>query len=190
MVSFMPYLKKQISFFFIINLVICLPVAAKEILISDIEISKQDEHYILQANINYFLNEETQKALEHGIGLLFKIEINLFSQKKSWFNKPLLEKHLKYMLEYHTLTNQYLLTNSKTGIRRNFTSLDLALYQLGRLNKLKIWEISSIDNKMTYDISINTVVEISSLPAPLRPLMYLSDKWQIRSEEYKQEWRP
>lgn len=186
----MPCLRKQLSIFLLISCFFSTQLFAKNISFSEIKIGNKEDFYTLSTKIDYQLNNEALKALEHGIGLNISIDIHLFKQQKAWFEKPVLKRKLMYLLEYHTLTNQYLLTNFDTGIRKSYSNLELALYQLGFLNNTQLWNKSSINKNNSYYFLINSTLEIRSLPAPLRPLMYLSDKWRIRGEAYKQDWQP
>lgn len=190
MVFFMPCLRKQLSLYLLIAYFLPLQLSAKNINFSELMISNEEDFYTLSTKIMYELNEETLKALEHGIGLNISIDIYLFKKNKSWFEAPILKRKLIYLLEYHTLTNQYLLTNFDTGIRKSFSSLESALNQLGTLNNIQLWNQTSLDKSNNYYFSLNSTVEIRSLPAPLRPLMYLSNKWRMRGDEFKQDWQP
>ena len=147
--------------------------------------------YMVNANIDYNFSAEARKALVHGVPLQFDTRITVKNQRRWLWDKTFSAVLLKYKLQYHPLSGYYLVTNIHNSERQQFQNLDDATGYLGKLKNYPLMTRNALgaDNGEYYGL-ISVKLDIQSLPAPLRPLAYLSTQWRLSSPTYTWDIRP
>ncbi len=154
--------------------------------IQSLETLMQDRVYLLSANFKYNFSTEAIEALEHGVPLLILVDIEIRSPRWWWSDATIAELEQGYLLLYHALSESYVVHNLNSGTQTNFISLNQALTFLSKIKKLPILDANLLNPKKEYYLRVRTHLDIESLPAPMRPLAYISDDWQLASDWY--EW--
>jgi hypothetical protein len=145
-----------------------------------------DEHYQVDANIEYNFDDEVLTALAHGIALRIDIFIKV-KRERNWLWDPVVrDETISFQLERHALSDHYLLTNLNTDRKEQFQYLDEALRALGAVNDRFLFDRSTIDADASYIGYIKSELNIEALPPPMRPIAYISPQWQAESSWY--EW--
>ena len=145
-----------------------------------------DEHYQVDANIEYNFDDEVLTALAHGIALKIDIFIKV-KRERNWLWDPVVrDETISFQLERHALSDHYLLTNLNTDRKEQFQYLDEALRALGAVNDHFLFDRSTIDADASYIGYIKSELNIEALPPPMRPIAYISPQWQAESSWY--EW--
>ncbi|NNF97173.1 MAG: DUF4390 domain-containing protein, partial [Halobacteria archaeon] len=103
-------------------------------------------------------------------------------QVRWYWNKNLAELEQGYLLLYHALSEKFIVHNLNSGVQDHYSSLDAALNALGRINNLPLIDAKLLDPEMRYQVRMRTYLDIESLPAPMRPLAYISSDWQLDSD--------
>ena len=159
--------------------------------INDVSGTMLENTYMINADIDYHFSPETRKALIHGVPLQFDTRIRVKKQRRWFWDRTMESVVFKYRLQYHPLTGYYLVTNMNNGERQQFQDLPGVL---GYLGKLKNYPLISRDAfgaaAGEYYGQISVALDIQSLPAPLRPLAYLSTQWHLSSPTYAWSIRP
>jgi len=137
--------------------------------------------YLTDAHIVYHFSDETRKALEHGVSLQIDIELRVKKHRPLLWDKTIATTQLNYMLEHHPLSGYYLVTNMANGRRRQFQDLAGALDYLGTVREHPLVMRELLDSDGRYSAQIRASLNIQALPAPLRPLAYVSTRWQLAS---------
>ena len=91
-------------------------------------------------------------------------------------------------IQYHALSQQYLVTGINASYPKAFLTQSSALTALGRINELPLIELSLLDPDAEYQVSVRSSLDSESLPVPLRPLTYLSDEWRLRTDWKRLDW--
>ncbi|VAW92663.1 hypothetical protein MNBD_GAMMA23-2476 [hydrothermal vent metagenome] len=154
--------------------------------IQSLETLMQDRVYLLTANLNYHFSSEAIEALEHGVPLLILVDIEIRSPRWWWSDTTIAELEQGYLLLYHALSESYVVHNLNSGTQNNFIRLAQALSFLSTIKNLPILDANLLDPKKEYYLRVRTHLDIESLPAPMRPLAYISSDWQLSSGWY--EW--
>ena len=142
--------------------------------------------YRIDADIDYHLGEESEKALLHGVSLQIDVELRL-KMKRPWlWNKTIEESVISYRLEHYPLSGQYLVTNLTTGNREQFRNLPGALDYMGKISNFPLVAENRLQEDRTYLVQVRARLNRQALPAPLRPLAYLSSRWNVSSPTH--EW--
>jgi len=141
--------------------------------------------YLLDARIKYDFNDEILEALEHGVSLRIDIIIRIKKVRKWLWDRKISEDVINLKLERHPLSNHYLVSNLNSGNRHQLQTLDEALTVLGTIKNYKLIKAGDLKEGRKYTGDIMAKLNIESLPPPLRPVAYASEKWQLKSPLHK-----
>jgi len=167
----------------LILLLLCSLCASAEITIRSVETTLKDKVYRLNANVEFKLTAPALEALQNGVPLILLLDIEV-EKKRWWLNKTVATLEQGYLLLYHALTEKYLLTNLNSSAQQNYRSLNATLDALGHLEQLPILDAKLLEPNAKYIVKLRMHLDIESLPAPMRPLAYLSSDWRLESDWY------
>ncbi|MDZ7661387.1 DUF4390 domain-containing protein [Thiohalophilus sp.] len=148
------------------------------------ELTLRDMVYHLDARIDYRLSREAVNAVKNGVPLIIALDIRVDRKRVWWLDKELATLTQNYLLLYHALTEKYVIHNLNSGIQENYSNLDTALWSLGQVNDLPLIDANLLEPGAEYGIDLRARLDIESLPAPMRPLAYISSDWQLQSDWY------
>ena len=135
----------------------------------------------INANISYQLSKETRDALNHGVPLEFDIEVRVKKHRKWIWDETIITKIITHRVEYQPLSGQYLVTEIQSGSLEQFQNLEEVLSFIGELESFPLIGIDMISPEHDYVAQIKSQLNIQALPAPLRPLAYISSQWHLAS---------
>lgn len=138
--------------------------------------------YRLDAQIEYRFSKAALEALQNGVPLTVDIEMEV-RRRRSWlWDETVYALTQRFQLEYHELSQQYLVSNLNSGERRAFPTRTAALGFMGRIQNFPLLDRSLLTEGERYEGALRAQLDIEALPAPLRLLAYLSDDWRLTSE--------
>lgn len=137
--------------------------------------------YQLNANIRYELSDEVLEAINNGIAVSMQVTIKVERPRAYLWDQLIVEKAYHYGLKYHALSGQYLVKSS-LGEQRSYLSLASALRALGQIRVLPILDQTQLQDPQDVMVRIKAELDINALPAPLRPVAWLSSQWALNSE--------
>jgi len=154
----------------------------------NLELVQDDASLLLQGNISFNFSKAALEALANGLPLAVDTEIEIKPVSKWYWQKSLASLNYKLEIQYHALSQQYLVKSFGYNYPRAFLTQSAALVALGRVDELPLIELSLLEPEGHYEVSVRSVFDSESLPVPLRPLTYLSDDWRLRSEWKRLQW--
>ncbi len=140
--------------------------------------------YHLNAEISYRFSNDALEALRNGVPLTIQLDIQVFHHRWWWWDKDVASLVQRYQLQYHALTKRYIVRNLNSGGQHSYSTLGSALHALGDIEQLPILDKNLLAADTTYTVRARVHLDIESLPAPLRPLAYISSGWRLGSEWY------
>ena len=146
-----------------------------------------DGVYRLNAEIEFGFSEVALEALHNGVPLTIELEIEVFRERDWLWDETVASLQQWLRLEYHALARQYVVTNLNSGDHKAFPTLQAATDFLGRVQEFPLLDRSLVERGGAYYARLRASLDIESLPAPLRPVAYLSGDWRLASEWY--QWR-
>jgi hypothetical protein len=141
--------------------------------------------YHLNAVIDYRLSTEALDALHSGVPLGFRLDIEIIDPRRWWFDNEGATLQQAYQLEYHALSERYLVLNSNSGEQESFASLRAALEYLGRIDRLPLIDTAVLDDDRGYYVRLRASLDQEQFPGPLRLLAFWRRDWSIASEWYR-----
>lgn len=145
----------------------------------------RNDVYFLNAWIEFRLSAEARQALESGLPLTIRVEVELLNRRRFWVDSEEAGVRQQYRLQYHALTERYIVENVNSGDETSFATLFSALNFLGRLDGLPFIDSTLLDPERRYDIRLRAVLDTEQLPGPLRLLAFWRRDWSLGSEWYR-----
>ncbi len=142
------------------------------------------EVYLLDADIDYEFSEPSLEALESGVPLTLYLEMEVLLQREWLWDETVASLQQRFTLEYHALADQYVVTNLNSDELKSFPTRGTATAFLGRIEDFPLLDRSLVEPDQDYYGRLRVSLDIESLPAPLRPMAYLSGDWRLTSEWY------
>jgi hypothetical protein len=140
--------------------------------------------YVLNARIDYQFSPSVLEALENGVPLTLELKIEILHPRKLMWNEKFTSLQQRYRIEYHALSQQYLVKNLNSGIQYNFLSRHDAINALGTVTDLPILDKRLLAPGQRYTARLRASLDIQALPTPLLLQAYLSSQWHLTSEWY------
>ncbi len=150
-----------------------------------------DGVYLLDADISFVFSEEALEAIENGVPVTIILEMQVLRQRgfiwdKLWWDKVAAQLEGKLRIETRPLSNTYLVRNVNSGETQVYRSFGELTAGLGKIRNFPLLDEHLIGDKGRHYLRFRALLDIESLPSPMRPLAYLNSPWRLRSDWY--EW--
>ena len=149
-----------------------------------------DNVYLLDAHVDYSFSSEALKALDNGIPLTIRLDIEVQRKRTWWFDEDVAALEQRYQLRYHAFSQQYLVHNLNSGALYTYPTLASAVEALGDIRDFPLLDEKLIQPHEHYEVELRAYLDIEALPSPLRPLAYITPDWRLGSEWYKWSLKP
>ena len=136
----------------------------------------------LDANMDLKFSDDALEALRSGVPLIVLVNIEVQKDRNWWWDKTIAELEQGYLLLYHALSEKYIIHNLNSGSQQNFISLNIALHSLSNIREFPLIDKNLLEEGDDYYVRLRTYLDIESLPAPMRPIAYISSQWQLESD--------
>lgn len=150
------------------------------------EIRVEKGIYTLDVEQKYVLNDTLTEALENGVPLVFKTHVEIAPEGGWFWQKKQLSTDLRYVLRYRPLAAVYEVFPMGSKVKRTFATRVSALSALGEIRNMQLIKADLIGPDQNYYLTMQSELEISALPLPLRPQAYVSIDWHFDSGVH--EW--
>jgi hypothetical protein len=143
--------------------------------------------YYLDALATLQLSTDGRNALASGLPLGIRYELQFLNRLRLWWDTEEATLQQRYQIEFHALTERYLVTNMNTGDQGSFLDLDDALSAIGRIEDLPVIDAALLDADRRYEVRLRVLLDTETLPGPLRLLAFWRRDWSLGSDW--QTWR-
>jgi hypothetical protein len=165
-------------------------LAAESFEFSRVEVILNGGEIVLDAEIDYTLNDTALEALDHGVPLTFVIHIQVRRADAWLWESDVLDRRLRKVLRYHPLSSLYELHDLDSDTRQNFATRSTALRTLGELKRLQVGRLGELSPDDAYEVRLGTYLDIEALPLPMRPMAHISPDWDLESDTWVWLLRP
>ncbi len=155
----------------------------------NIKAGRHRVHLILSGDIRFNFSRAALEALDNGLPLTLITEVELAVPNEWLWDRAVWKKSFVHEIQYHALSQQYLVKGIQAGFPRAYLTRSSALQALGKIENLEIRELARLHRDKSYVIRVRSGLNSEALPVPLRPLTYLSDSWRLRGDWEKIYWR-
>lgn len=133
------------------------------------------ERDALKAQVSYHFSAVALEAMQKGLPLQVLFEVRRVRPRLAGFDETVARTASRRHIQYHLLSQQYLLRDLASGRRSTHLSLPLAIEALGQ------YELQDLPPVPGTRLEARTRLDLETLPAPMRPLAYLSGDWNLDS---------
>jgi len=144
-----------------------------------------NDTYYLDAFARVDLGIEPVQALINGVELHFLVRLAVYKTRRWWIDTPILERRLRYRLDYYELTQHFRVIDVQSGESENFRSVAAAVRKLGSLSRYALLPANQINDRRQYVASIKLGLDLTRLPGPLMAQALRSDDWQLETEVFQ-----
>ncbi len=150
-----------------------------------------DGVYLLDADIRFVFGKETLDAIENGIPVTIILEMQVLRERgliwdNLWWDKEIARLEAKLRIETRPLSKTYLVRNLNSGETQVFGSFRELVVGLGNIRNFPLLDEYLLGDEGRYYLRLRALLDIESLPSPMRPWAYLSSLWRLKSDWY--EW--
>lgn len=150
-----------------------------------------DGVYLLDADISFVFSDEALEAIESGIPVTIILDMEVLRARgliwdNLWWDEKLARIEAKFRIETRPLSKTYLVRNLNSGEARVFASFDELVVGLGKIRRFPLLDAHLIGDDARHYLRLRALLDIESLPSPMRPWAYLSSLWRLESDWY--EW--
>jgi hypothetical protein len=140
--------------------------------------------YLLSARVEFRLSSEARDALHAGVPLNIRLDVEVVHNRRFWFNNTVASLRQRFQVEYHALSERYIVMNINSGQQESFGSLFAALNFLGRVDKLPLLDASLLEDSREYRLRMRAFLDQEKFPGPLRLLAFWRRDWSLASDWY------
>jgi len=140
--------------------------------------------YQLHGGIRYRLSPVLADALHNGVALVFEVQVQIERERAWIWDSTVATITQRYRIEYHALSQLYLLTHLNTGVQKSFFRLSSLLGTMGELDRIPLLDAALLDGDSGYKAHMRARLAVDALPLPLRLRAHLSPEWSPVSDWY------
>ena len=102
--------------------------------------SREHGRILLDARVSHVLNKAARRALRRGLPLHLTAHITIYRERQIWWDDPVLSLTRRFRLEYHELSQQYVIEDLNAGTQRLVPDRRTALIELGSLRNIALFD--------------------------------------------------
>ena len=141
--------------------------------------------YYLDTRVEYRLSANAREALGAGVPLTIHLEVEFINPRWYWVDENVGDLRQSYQLQYHALSERYIVLNLNGGEQNTYATLSSALDGLGLITGLPLLNSSLLEPDESYDVRVRAVLSTEDFPDPLRFLAFWRRDWSMRSDWYR-----
>ncbi len=135
---------------------------------------------VVDARIAFNFSNDAKEALENGVAMTVFVDTEIRTLGQFW-TSTIASKRTGRRIQIHALSKQYRVKNLYTGQSNTYRSFTDMTENIGMIKNLPLADESVLDPGKSYQLRVRAILDIESLPSPLRPLAYISSSWQLSS---------
>ncbi len=149
------------------------------------EAELRDGVFYLHTRIDYELSDAALEAISSGVVLTVELQIEVDRQRRWIPDRKIGELLQQYELQFHALSQRYVVRNVNSGEQLSFSTLALALDELGRIEDLPFLDGALLEPDAPYRVGLRAVLDSSDIWGPLRFVILWRDDFRIASDWYR-----
>lgn len=143
--------------------------------------------FLLDADVRFVFSEEALEAIENGVPVTIVLEMQVLRERglvwdNMWWDEAIASVDAKLRIETRPLSKTYEVRNLNSGESRVFGSFNEMVIGLGKIRDFPLLDGHLVDDAGRYYLRLRALLDIESLPSPMRPWAYLSSLWRLKSD--------
>jgi len=145
-----------------------------------------DSVYFLNSVLKIELPGYILSAVDQGFELPLALEIEVYQNKRLWFDDLVVFIKQQYVVQYHSLLDSFSILDVNAGQRRYFPSIEEVYTRLSVILNFPVLDNNNLSEDESYHARLRIGVDSSELPIPLKSSSLWKNNWDLKSEWY--EW--
>ena len=137
----------------------------------------------LNARLQLGLSPAAHRAIEDGVPVTLTLEAEITRVRRLLRDETVASLQQRWTLQYHALSQRFLVTSANSGQQDSYATLPLALEALADVRRLPAVDESLLAKGRRYDVHLRATTDIGGLPDTLKALMFWRD-WSRSTEWY------
>ena len=137
----------------------------------------------LNATLELGLSSTALEALRDGVPVTLTLESQLRRKRRFLPDASVAEIEQRWRLQYHALSDRWLVTHLNTGVQTSWPNQAAALDHLSRPRGIPIIDAPLLRGGATYEASLRATAEVGGMPDSLKVLMFWV-QWQRTTDWY------
>lgn len=158
--------------------------AETTLIIRDGELRLGENVYELDTTLVIELDDAARNAIDGGLTMRLDYEIGISRIRNYLPDDGIASLVQSYELNYHALSQRYLLRNLNTSEQFDFGSLEAALGRLSSIRSLPVIDANLLPPGAAYNIRVRAVLDMGGTPAALKWLLFWTEDWGAASRWY------
>ena len=143
----------------------------------------------LNATLELGLSATALEALRDGVPVTLTLESQLRRARRFLPDATVAELEQRWRLQYHALSDRWLVTHQNTGQQTSWPTQAAALDHLSRPRGVPIIDAPLLRDGATYEASLRATAEVGGVPDSLKVLMFWV-QWRRSTDWYTWTVRP
>jgi len=136
--------------------------------------------HLVDASIDFAFSTDAIEAMASGVAITVSVRMEV-QRERALLNETIAEVRARYRIQAHSLSRRFLVTNLSTDETMTFQTYEAMKLGLGSIRNFPLLDDRVLKDGERYRARIRATLDIESLPAPMRPLAYLSSSWRLSS---------
>lgn len=137
----------------------------------------------LEARLQLGLSPAARRAIDEGVPVTLTLEAEIRRVRRFLRDEAVASLEQRWTLQYHALSQRFLVTSVNSGQQDSYATLDQALEGLADVRDLPVVDESLLRKGLRYDVNLRAIMDIGGLPETLKALMFWRD-WSRSTEWY------
>jgi Domain of unknown function (DUF4390) len=142
-----------------------------------------DGVWYLNARLVLGLSNRARRAIDDGVPVTLSLVAEISRPRRMLPDETVASVEQRWTLQYHALSQRYLVTNENSGQQDSHATLAQVLDGLSIVRRLPIVDETLLRKGRRYDVSLQATVDIGGLPDTLKALMFWRD-WSRQTDWY------
>lgn len=146
--------------------------------------------YALNAQLQFNVPEQVERAVRDGATLSLELQIRLSRSRSWWRDEVLAQLQQRYELLYHGVSERYLVRNVNSGAQSSYATFAQAVASLQQVENLPVLDQALLGADTRNEVSLRALVEARSIPRALGLLLFWVDSYSLESDWYTWPMKP
>ncbi|OZI33435.1 hypothetical protein CEK29_21535 [Bordetella genomosp. 5] len=148
---------------------------AAEPVVTRVEPVIRDGKLVIDADIDFPLNEQLRDAASRGVSLYFTADLTITRARWYWFDATVADEHMTWRITYNALTRQWRAGRDELSLP--VSSLDDAMDLVRRIRGWEVADASAFEAGERYQGQLRVRLDTSLLPRPFQVNALNSSSW-------------
>lgn len=158
--------------------------ADDELVIRAPTVSSVNGVYVLNARLQFEVPEQVEQQLRDGATLTLDLQVRFSRSRNWWRDAQLAALDQRYELQYHSVSERYVLRNVNSGAQSAYITLTEALVSMQHIDDVPLLDQNLITPDERNEISLRARLEVHSIPGVLSVLLFWHSEFALESIWY------